>query len=349
MNTKFTSDYIDFASCLTSQIEDITLTTNYTTVAVSLYRTDEADNPIFTTSLYAVDNTVVISDVADLIEADMRSLGISTGSYVLSVAGVTLNIGCIYCDYLLPSDLDTSEAFLSTLETSVVHADSIISVTTDEAASGVCYVRYIDQSGMLQLYLLPQLSTSGASNTYSASVASLIAAIPSDVNYRRIVSFTLDFSLRCKTFYLLDDTDWMLFRFRNIFNAVEYIDLSGTVTTKTVVDVDSAVIGGVMFQYDHLTTRTYEVSTAAMTEAQARSIDQLFNSREIDVCDCNGSFHRIIVTDHTCEISDDDESLATVKFTWRYASRRPRLSDDDTAAFRPSPGIFTSPFTLPFD
>ncbi len=50
----------------------------------------------------------------------------------------------------------------------------------------------------------------------------------------------------------------------------------------------------------------------------------------------------IIITDFTSELSDTDEKLNSVKFTWRFAQNRPKVAVPE------SPGIFKEKYNPTF-
>lgn len=50
----------------------------------------------------------------------------------------------------------------------------------------------------------------------------------------------------------------------------------------------------------------------------------------------------ILITDFTSELSDTDEKLNSVKFTWRFAENRPKIAAPQ------SPGIFNEKFNPTF-
>ena len=50
----------------------------------------------------------------------------------------------------------------------------------------------------------------------------------------------------------------------------------------------------------------------------------------------------ILISDYTSEISDSDEKLNSVKFTWRFAHNRPKVEPPY------SPGIFNDKFNPTF-
>lgn len=59
--------------------------------------------------------------------------------------------------------------------------------------------------------------------------------------------------------------------------------------------------------------------------------------------------YEIIVTDHTCEVDNNDESLPSMKFTFRFVGDRPKFFDSDMDVFVPSGSkVFSDQFTAEF-
>jgi hypothetical protein len=141
----------------------------------------------------------------------------------------------------------------------------------------------------------------------------------------------------------------MRLMFTNVFNAMEYLDVVGTVVTKTKSESDSAVIGGVTTLYNRVVNRTYEVTTGAMPRYMAEAYSQLFSSRFVALIDSSSrvpaTVAEVIITDSTLEPTTDNETLFTVKFTWRFADRRPRVLASEVEPLLSSVGVFSTPFT----
>lgn len=108
-----------------------------------------------------------------------------------------------------------------------------------------------------------------------------------------------------------------------------------------------AILGNESKLYDFSVNKTYEVETGPLNSDEAAWIDQLCSSHDIiriktDTTIGEKLFVPAIITESTCEISNTDEKLQSVKFTWRYTDKRPHIS------MSASPGIFTEQYTYPF-
>ncbi len=146
-----------------------------------------------------------------------------------------------------------------------------------------------------------------------------------------------------KSLFICDIPDYLEFRYRNCFNCPETAFVSGASVMKTEVSRDLAVCAGHSLQYNHLTSRTYEHTTAPLTRMEAAALSQLIESRSVSVI-IDGKEYPVIITDHTSEVSNDDSSLNTMKFVWHFTGKRPRLFGDTLLPLMESFGIFTQEF-----
>ena len=55
------------------------------------------------------------------------------------------------------------------------------------------------------------------------------------------------------------------------------------------------------------------------------------------------ALYTILITDFTSELSDSDEKLNSVKFTWRYADNRPKVNISEDSE------VFTTEFNPTFN
>ena len=115
-------------------------------------------------------------------------------------------------------------------------------------------------------------------------------------------------------------------------------------TTTTKVNRSTAVVGGRHLFYDQSVDKTYEVESAPLTSDEAYWVEQLLMSHSVRLND--SSLLDVIITDSTCEMSDNDEQLNKVKFTWQFAMKTPHLMK----SFREDTnGIFTEPYNQTFN
>ena len=89
----------------------------------------------------------------------------------------------------------------------------------------------------------------------------------------------------------------------------------------------------------------------ALTSDECLQVEQMLTSTSVripngpDVALYDTDFDAlipIIITDFTSELSDTDEKLNSVKFTWRFAENRPKIAAPQ------SPGIFNDKFNPTF-
>lgn len=141
----------------------------------------------------------------------------------------------------------------------------------------------------------------------------------------RVSAVTVLYGNAVKYLFIHDRPDALEFRFRNCFNCMESVFISGSSVMKTEVSRESAFCSGESLQYNHLTTRTYEHSTAPLTGMEMAAMSQLIEARSAFVV-FDGTECPVVISDHTSELSNDDSTLNTVKFTWKFIGKRPDLT-----------------------
>lgn len=333
----------------TSEFSDVTFTTDADT-NTAVVKLTCGGTVLLSTELYVTNSSGSISDLADLIEAHLRASWLQVATYTLTVNDASVEFTCIYCDYTLPfNSISLENNFLTLIDHVETHTDSSISLSALTRCSGYCLVKYIVDDTPYSAQLPDTYSTAPNSPT-TIKVADLLTACQSVIpGEAYIVSFTFVLGERMKTFYLDRTTPQMRLMFTNVFNAMEYLDVVGTVVTKTKSESDSAVIGGVTTLYNRVVNRTYEVTTGAMPRYMAEAYSQLFSSRFVALIDSSSrvpaTVAEVIITDSTLEPTTDNETLFTVKFTWRFADRRPRVLASEVEPLLSSVGVFSTPFT----
>lgn len=335
---------------LTSQIGNIRATTSGQSETVALARYGMADQPLFTTVLYAHAGSVTLHGVGPMIEDDMRSLGQSVGDYTLSIGSESVRIRPVYCSHVADGAV-VCDKFLTTMVSQRVFRGarfSLTAVPNDDKATFMCLVRLSDGStDTLSFDLDDAPFRSGVLEEDFEWVETLVKDV--DDAFTRMLAVTVFNAGRSRTYYLLDETPDVTFRFRNCFNAVEYLGLRGIVAEKTEVSAGLAVCDGVASQYDRRVERTFRLTSAPLTEQEARSVAQLVASHEVWAAEAgDGSFKRVLITDHDCSVDNDDGELWTVSVTWRHTQDRPHLSAAQLADMGRQGNIFTPQFTSQF-
>ncbi len=177
----------------------------------------------------------------------------------------------------------------------------------------------------------------------------------SDSEGNKILAFTIQIGHRSFTYYFDHDFKPQLtLVFRNCFNINECIELCCITTTKQKVERSTALTNGQYSFYDQSEEQIFEVESATIPLDVARWIEQLFTSHKVRFIDYSytewetlDDFPEILITESSCEISDSDENLNKVKFSYRFTHKEPRLHTrfiGDSYA----QGVFTSEFNTSF-
>lgn len=333
---------------LTSQIGNITAQTDSSRETVTLAHYDAGQNYLFSTVLYAFNGYVTLYDLSSIIEEDMRKCGISVGDYLLRIGNASLRIEPVYCDYMAEG-LSLDGCFLSTMTSQRVYIDSAFEINAlpnRDPVDLVCLYR--DTGGETDTYTFassgPDLETGCVRGTFRMILDRLNETLDADVS---LLAVTIRNGSRSKTYYIMPGDADVHFYFRNCFNAFDYIDLKGILTEKTAVSRELAICAGRASQYDRRVNQTFEFQSEPLTGQEAESISQLVASHEVYL-EHGETVERILVTDHTCEIDNDDAALWTVKVTWRYVDGRAHLTRARIDDLLTDGGIFTNQFTEQF-
>lgn len=320
---------------------------------------EDSDNAIYATTLYPYNGKIAIYDLANLIEEDMRRRNLVVYSYALHIGPVGKIINVLYCDYIA-DDFNPDNSFLTTLHTQRVYADSSVLVTLVGDSSTPTTIQG------LMIHDEDDTYSDNKHNRYEcfeveseeASEPGKVLSVPFSDWVTRYTSYTPSAPVRLlnavirngrrsKVVYFMPGRPDIRLVFMNCFNAYESIDLKGLLTEKTKVSQNTALVAGQRAAYNRRTEKEYEFVSEGLTESEALSIDQLLNSHKVWVM-VNGKPFPIIITDHTCEINNNNEVQPNIKFTWTFADRRPHLNPEALAALLQKPGIFTKEFTYQF-
>ena len=276
---------------LTSALYSLRVSTDRPKLTVEIVRSPAAAHDIiFSTTLYPFDGIVEFTDIGTLIEERFRALGLMSDDIEIRFDDVVATFTALHCEYELPADFDPALSFLCASGHTLVHTGSAVSLAhlPDEPATYRVRLVGFDAAGSLTSAERTFTRTPGADHL-SFAVSDIIgfaAATPAGDNapVEKAAYFTVSHGRRQKLFYIVDHPFYLTFRFRNIFNAVEYLDIVGTVSRKTIFDRESAICSDRFTQYNRTSERTYEVQTAPLTAAQAGEIEQLIGSRDISLC-----------------------------------------------------------------
>lgn len=363
MSTTNINPNLDGARYLpTSLIASIKASTDKSRVDVSLSceaGLDGEPETFYSTSLYAYDGIVEFNDVGPLIEEYFRMRDKVADMISITIDDISMDVHCLYCEYDMPDAFDPDDTFFISAMTQRVHQDSTVAISAVDRGSATPFiikaVGHSADDNSLAVASRSLFRQFGPGYTVYITVDEIIrwalnqTEEEAGVDLTDVLYFSIEYGGIRKMCYFVPDTAYYTFSFRNIFNVTEFIDIVGVVTTKTDVSRDTAVCSGRSRQYDRVVTRTYQVTTAPIPSDEIAMFEQFVASHDINMR-LEGNDWPVIITDHTCEPSTDDESLATLKFTWRFADRRPRVFESEINGILPSRRkIFDDKFTPEYE
>lgn len=356
MATEFIDRYAEDDYVLTSRLDSIRARTDKTKVTVRVVRDPDGDiDEFFSTTLYAFGGVVELSAVGKLIEERFRAQNRIQDMISIEVDDASLDFIAVYCTHLMNSDFDLRDCFWSTAPTAVVHRGSMVSLSHYDNGSTSYHVKVvgINEDGTIGM-VEKDFSRSIYSRDLSFSVDSIIRYGLNQTNEEtngdlvKVSYFAVSHGEIQKIFYVVDDPEYLSFQFRNLFNCPEVVDVVGKVKKKTAVDRDTAICGGKMRQYNQVVNQTYEVETGPLTADQVLTLEDMIASHDVQLLMMPDEFD-VIITDHTCERDNDDDTLMTMKFTFRLVGDRPMLLGREMDGLVPTRShIFSHEFTAEF-
>lgn len=166
-------------------------------------------------------------------------------------------------------------------------------------------------------------------------------------NNPTLLSFTVQRGNRMATYYVDPAlADVPVFHFANCFNMLEQLPVQGVTTAKIKADRSIASLGKDSQFYDITVSKEYETQTGSLTSEECELMEQMLTSNDVRIPYGKGAKYEndfyamkpIMITDFTSEITDGDEKLNSVKFTWRFVHNLPSINMPDT------PDIFNDKF-----
>lgn len=328
-------------------MEDVTAQTDREHVEVTVTRDPGgANEEFFRTTLYAYGGRVTLHDLDALIEEHWRSLGIISQDVRVAFDESAITFHAIHCNHVLPRGFDYRTNFWLVSSSTILHRNSAVALAHLDNGTPEYRVRvYMRSGGSVESTFSRQVD----SHWVSFSVAELLEHVLSKAGaaIEDAAYFTIYHGTAEKTFYIAEDPYYLTFRFRNLFNAPEYLDLPCKLKRKTAVDSNETLCGRRYIQYDRVINKTYEVETGPLTSDQALCVEQLVSSYKVSLIGASGDVE-IIITDHGCECDNDNDSLTTMHFTFRTVDARPNFLDDELDVPPISLRIFSNEFSAEF-
>lgn len=336
---------------LTSELSSIVASTDAAKLTVSLACSGDT---FFTVELYAYNGRVELLDPGSIVEGYFRSKKMVTGSVDVTFGEVTRPITFLYCEYSMPRDFNPENALLLSSSVRRVHDGSHFGfaaiplgpyIIIDLKAFG------LDKNGIpVNAELKFSVEASKVpTHTCIFGYSFVRDFMTKNPDMVKVLYFSVSSGCRQLMCYLSPATAWLTFSFRNIFNVEEYIDVEGSMTVKSETSRQSAKCSGDIVQYDRRTDRTYQFTTGPLAAEEVETYAQLVASHTVKLY-LDGRSYDVVIEDHTCEVSTDDDSLAVIKFTWRFKGRRPVNFNSSIFGIQPSNrGIFSDEYSPEYE
>lgn len=361
---------------LTCQLGDVTILTDHQYLDVAFATATEV---LLSGKFYVTNSSVTLADLRSLAELAIKATGFSVEKfYVRAVSGdeeAEAAFTAVYCD----RDIDIYDVeplfknhFLTPARSRRIAPDSFVFLSffarKGERLTYHIFCDYIlgtseEERGTSVERDLQRGHTSfvGGLANFSAVEDNVqtLAVLCSEVQKRaselegtevELVSFTVRCDNRAVTFFIDKSLSGQrCFYFRNAFNAPDLLYFPAVTTAKTSNDRSLAVLIDRSEFYDNAPKQEFEVQSGALTADECALAEQLFSADDVrityesqpDDADFD-ALRPILITDFTCELADLPEKPNTVKFTWRYATNRPTLTNPVTD------NIFTNAYNFTF-
>lgn len=357
---------------LTCQLGDVTILSDHQYLNVEFATATEV---LLSGKFYANNGTVMLAELRSLAELAIKATGFSVEKfYVRAVYAdeqAEASFTAVYCD----RDIDIYDVeplfknhFLTAARSRRIAPDSFVFLSffarkgerltyhifCDYFVKGTSEERSVERT-------LGHTSFVGGLANFSAVEDNVqtLTVLCSEVRKRaselegtevELVSFTVRCDNRAVTFFIDKSLSGLrCFYFRNAFNAPDLLYFPAVTTAKTSNDRSLAVLTDRSEFYDNAPKQEFEVQSGALTADECALAEQMFSADDVRVTyesqpdDADfDALRPILITDFTCELADLPEKPNTVKFTWRYATNRPTLTNPVTD------NIFTNAYNFTF-
>ncbi len=329
---------------LTSEARSIAATTDDAKLTVSL--TCSGDT-FFTVDLYAYDGKVELFDPGSIIEDYFIAHQMICESITVQFGTASKSLLFLYCENAMPESFNPAGILLLSSQARRVHKDSSFTVAAIPSGPSTPFVIKAvghDRLGNIASVLY-HLSVNIVNTLYTTFSVSQIVRLatgrvgpteaPMPDTLADVMYFSVEHDGRQLMCYITPAPAYLTFRFRNIFNVPELVDVEGSMVTKSETSRQTAKCSGDIVQYDRRTDRTYQFTSGPLPADEVESLTQLVSSHSVQIL-ADGSYHDIVIEEHTCENSTEDDSLLVVKFTWRFKGRRPVMFNSALFGIKPT-------------
>ena len=314
------------------------ITTTDSQVSVLLVDNNSTDAVVFLdVALDTYNGNATLYDTRDAIEDYMKTEGLAFLNMEIVVEGVNDATECeeivrsvVFCEAMLTAAPET--IFLTSQKTKCIPRGLSECIHFFYPGTGTITenwkLYYVNNNGSIVRIMDNRYW--GGENRGVKSLTVSDGSLKSD--YRvdgDVIAASLTIGNRKMMLYFVDKQPDLVLSFRNVFNVVERAFLNGTTKVISSAEKTRATCGGIDSFYDVNNTIEFQFESAPLSIDMAAWLKQLVLSPYIQ----KGN-EEVLITEHTCEVSDADDELNSVKFTYQYPDGRERLDitadDSDT-------------------
>ena len=310
-----------------------------------------AGNTVFTASHFPYNRQIKVYDLRSVVEYYMRSQGSSLMDFAITAddgSGVRqlCSFKVIYLEHRFDGDITVflRNNFLTNTSSKMTSQKALEKLTVYLEAGQSERVRYEivtqreDEPAQLTVATEDIGGYTDARLVDISLSCEVIREMGSIDPAARLLAFSVHVGARAFTYYVSPSEPQLRMFFRNAFNVWECCELFAVTTQIAESERSIAVTNRISTFYNQRNEKKYEVESAGLTYEQAQWIEQLFYSHDVRMGEFDDELEpwdveladlpRVLITDFTCEISDKDGELNTVKFTYQFADRRTWLQTD---------------------
>ena len=227
---------------LTSEARSIVATTDETKLTVSL--TCSGDT-FFTVDLYAYDGKVELFDPGSIIEDYFIAHQMICESVTVRFGSASKNLLFLYCENVMPGSFIPSDVLLLSSLARRVHKDSSFTVAALPVGPTTPFViKAVGHDGSGDIASVQfRISRNIIDTTFTTFTVQEIISKATDphpiigpdepIPLKDVMYFSVEHGGRQLMCYITPAPAYLTFRFRNIFNVPELVDVEGTMVTKS--------------------------------------------------------------------------------------------------------------------
>lgn len=341
---------------LTSEAKSIAVITTEDELTVSLAY---SGNTFFTTRLFAHMGKIELIGPGSIIEDYFIAHQMICGSITVKFGDVSEDLVFLYCENVMPEAFDPTGILLLSSQTRRVHKGSkftvaalpvgpstpfVIKAVGYHGSGGIDSVQFEINRNIVNT-IFAEFTVQEIVSKATGHDESVIISNP----LGNVIYFSVEHGGRQMMCYITPTPAYLTFRFQNIFNVPELLDLEGAMVTKSQISRQTARCSGDIVQYDRRIDRTYQFTSGPLTEDEVESLTQLVSSHYVQLF-ADDTYYDIIIDDHTCETSTENDSLAVVKFTWRFKDSRPVKFNSSLFGIQPTHrNIFSDEYSTEYE